>query len=250
MSKGNLFRSDICVVIPTYNNATTVADVISRCKPYGLPVIVVDDGSTDATSAILKDQESIFIVRHCENKGKGAALLSGFKKAQEEGFEYVITIDADGQHYPEDLPLFIDAIARHKSGIIVGSRNLEQKNMNSGCKFANKFSNFWFTVQTGLNLPDTQTGYRLYTLKDLHGLRFITSRYESELELMVFAAWHDVKIKPIAINVFYPSKEERVSHFRPAYDFFRISVLNTALCFLAVVYGYPCKFIHRLKSMI
>lgn len=244
----NIGGSRICVVIPTYNNAATVMDVIDRCKSYSLPVIVIDDGSTDETAALLKRQQGITVVSHPFNKGKGCALLSGFRRAAEDGFTHVISIDSDGQHYPEDLPKFIEAMSQFPDSIIVGSRNLDQKNMKGGSRFANKFSNFWFAVQTGVCLPDTQTGYRLYPLGRLYGLRFITSRYESELELMVFASWHDVKIIPIGINVFYPPVEERVSHFRPGYDFLRISMLNTVLCLLAIVYGYPCKLLCRIKS--
>lgn len=97
--------------------------------------------------------------------------------------------------------------------------------------FANKFSNFWFAVQTGIRLPDTQTGMRIYPLQRLHGLSLLTSRYEAELELLVFAAWSNEKIIPVPVRVYYPSAEERISHFRPAYDFTRISILNTFLCF-------------------
>lgn len=246
----NIRKSRVCVVIPTYNNATTVVDVIHRCKSYSLPIIVVDDGSTDATPYLLKQLDGIMVVTHTSNQGKGRALLSGFRKAREEGFTHVISIDSDGQHYPEDLPKFISAMSQHPEAIIVGSRDLNQKNMKGGSKFANKFSNFWFAVQTGIYLPDTQTGYRLYPLENLHGMRYITSRYESELELMVYAAWHNVEIKPIGINVFYPSAEERVTHFRPGYDFLRISMLNTILCILSIVYGYPCKLFNRIKSFM
>ena len=96
-------------------------------------------------------------------------------------------------------------------------------------------------MQTGRKLSDTQTGYRLYPLKRLHGLSLLTSRYEAELELLVFASWHGVELVEIPIDVYYPPKEERVSHFRPGKDFARISVLNTVLCFLAVVYGLPLR---------
>ena len=114
--------------------------------------------------------------------------------------------------------------------------------MPGGNTFANRFSNFWFTIQTGIRLPDTQTGFRLYPLKRLSGTRFVTSRYEAELELLVFAAWAGVELVSVPVRVFYPSQEERVTHFRPVADFARISVLNTVLCFLAVVYGWPREY--------
>ena len=118
--------------------------------------------------------------------------------------------------------------------------------MPAGNTFANKFSNFWFKVQTCKSLPDTQTGYRLYPLKQMGTMWWVTSRYEAELEMLVFAAWHGIKLVPVSINVYYPPVGERVSHFRPGMDFFRISVLNTVLCVLAVLYGGPRMLISRI----
>ena len=115
--------------------------------------------------------------------------------------------------------------------------------------FANRFSNFWVRLQTGVNLSDTQSGYRLYTLSSLRGLSLITSRYEAELELLVFAAWAGVQICSVPVKVYYPPVEERVSHFRPVYDFVRISILNTILCVAALVYGYPRRLARSIKKL-
>ena len=130
--------------------------------------------------------------------------------------------------------------------LVIGSRDITAKNMPAGNTFANKFSNFWFKVQTCKSLPDTQTGYRLYPLKQMGTMWWVTSRYEAELEMLVFAAWHGIKLVPVSINVYYPPVGERVSHFRPGMDFFRISVLNTVLCVLAVLYGGPRMLISRI----
>lgn len=243
MSKRAVHPARICVVIPTYDNAGTVVDVIERVRPHIKDIIVVDDGSADSTAELLKGVGDITVVTHKQNQGKGKALLSGFAKAKELGFDSVITIDADGQHYPEDLPLFVEAAERMPGTIIVGSRGFSHKHMAAKSKFANKFSNFWFALQTGIRLPDTQTGYRLYPLAELRGLGLITSRYESELELMVYAAWHAVPVRPISVRVHYPRPEERVSHFRPGLDFTRISLLNAGLTIAALFYGYPSKLI-------
>lgn len=238
-SKHLLKSRGICVVIPTYNNVGSIADVIERTKAQCDDVIVVNDGSSDGTENILKSIPGITVVENIKNEGKGTALKKGFLRALELGFSYAITLDADGQHYPEDIPLMLEANQKNPGAIIIGQRKLDGVDRSGGSKFANAFSNFWFCVQTFHYLPDTQTGYRLYPLRKLKGLSFLTSRYEAELELLVFASWHGVKIIPIEINVFYPSREERVSHFRPALDFTRISILNTVLCVLAIVYGLP-----------
>ena len=234
--------------MPTYNNAGTLREVVERVLQFCEDVIVVNDGCTDTSADILASfGEKITVVDYGKNRGKGYALKKGFEKARELGFNYAITIDSDGQHYPEDIPLFINALQQHHDALIVGSRNLKQENMPGGNTFANKFSNFWFKVQTGVNLPDTQTGYRLYPLKNLPNLAFLTSRYEAELELLVGAAWRGTDLIPIKINVFYPKAEERVTHFRPFWDFLRISVLNTVLCFVAIFYGLPSRYIRRRR---
>lgn len=249
--KQKLRDRGICVVIPTYNNVGTIADVVARAMAQCSDVIVVSDGCTDGTADILRAIEGITLVAYDKNAGKGTALKRGFRKALEMGFAYAITIDADGQHFPEDIPLMLKSNMEHPGCLIVGQRKgLENMERSGGSKFANAFSNFWFTVQTGCRLKDTQTGYRLYPLKKLYGLSLLTSRYEAELELMVFASWHGVKLVSTPVNVFYPPREERVSHFRPGLDFTRISILNTVLCVLALVYGLPLNILRRVGGFI
>ena len=232
---GNERGRQLCVIIPTYNNAGTVRQVIDDVLKYCPQIIVVNDGSTDGTSAILKMLPStVTVVSYERNRGKGHALVAGFRKALEMGFSHAITIDADGQHFADDIPHLIEALDHHKDAIIVGTRNLTEKNMPRQNTFANRFSNFWFRLQTGIDLQDTQSGYRLYTLSQLRGLSLITSRYEAELELLVYAAWAGTQIISVPVKVYYPPAEERVSHFRPVYDFVRISILNTFLCIAAL----------------
>jgi len=240
----------ICVVIPTYNNGGTITRVVRETLLECRDVIVVNDGSTDNTSSQLHQVEGVTLIEYATNRGKGYALREGFKRALEMGFSYAITLDGDGQHYSSDICHFLTANQKHPGTLIIGSRRLEGVERSEGSKFANKFSNFWFWVQTGRKLPDTQTGYRLYPLKKLRGLSLLTSRYEAELELLVFASWHGTELVPIDINVYYPPREERVSHFRPGVDFARISVLNTVLCFLAVVYGLPLRLFRLLSNIV
>ena len=242
-----LRQRGICVIIPTYNNGGTIGGVVAGALEQCRDVIVVNDGCSDATAAILAEiqTEGLTVVALDRNSGKGAALKAGFRRALEMGFAYAITLDGDGQHYPEDIATMLRANQEHPGALILGSRMMDGADRSKGSSFANRFSNFWLWVQTGRRLDDTQTGYRLYPLKKLRFLtsRFfpLTSRYEAELELLVFASWHGVELVPVPIRVYYPPKEERVSHFRPGKDFARISVLNTALCVLAVVYGLPLR---------
>lgn len=242
-TQAKMRQMKVCTVMPTYNNGGTLHDMVERVLAYCADVIVVNDGCTDNSAEILASfGNAITVVDYDKNRGKGFALKQGFKKAKQLGFDYALTIDSDGQHFSEDIPLFVSALEKNKKALIVGSRNLNQENMPGGNTFANKFSNFWFKVQTGIDLPDTQTGFRLYPLRRLP--KIFSSRYEAELALLVFSAWRGIDLIPVKINVLYP--EDRVTHFRPFWDFFRISVLNTLLCLVAVVYGWPSRLIHKL----
>ena len=184
-----------CAVIPTYNNARTVADIVRRTLAVCPRVIVVNDGSTDDTLAVLKPlKESIELITYARNRGKGHALHLGLEAARRAGYDYAVTLDSDGQHCPEEIPLLTAAadgqqpIANSPQPIlVVGSRNLQADGMPAGNTFANRFSNFWFRLQTGIRLPDTQTGFRLYPLHHLPCLALLTARYESELELLVLS---------------------------------------------------------------
>lgn len=237
----------ICTLIPTFNNEKTLAKVIETVLAYCPQLIVVNDGSTDSTPSILECfAERIRCVSYKKNRGKGYALRRGLEEAKRCGFTHVITLDSDGQHFPEDIPLFVEAAKQHPDALIVGSRDLQAENMPEGNSFANRFSNFWFHLQTGINLPDTQTGYRLYPLNSLPLLCCLGRRYEAELMLLVRSAWKNVQLQPIAVRVYYPPAGERVSHFKPFADFFRISILNTFLSLAAIFYAWPLKFLRKI----
>ena len=156
-----LFRErGICVVIPTYNNVGSIQRVVTEAQQFCSDIIVVDDGSTDDTMATLRSIPGITIEALPHNRGKGHALLTGFRRALQKGFAHAITMDADGQHYASDLPRFLQANIDHPGSLIVGSRQFGDAVRSKGSVFANRLSNFWFFVQTGRRLPDTQTGFR------------------------------------------------------------------------------------------
>lgn len=250
MDKATLKELGICVIIPTYNNAGTIMQVIQSVAEYCDDIFVVCDGTTDGTVELVKQSATpVNVVEYQPNKGKGTALVTGFREALKRGFRYAITLDSDGQHYASDIPAFVEAITGHPDALIIGSRGLKHDNMPQKNTFANKFSNFWFTVQTAKRLPDTQTGFRLYPLQKMGKMHIITSRYEAELELLVRSAWRNIRIIPIPINVYYPPQEERVSFFRPGKDFTRISILNTFFCFAAILYGYPSMLIRKIFNI-
>ncbi len=230
------------VVVPTFNNDKTLLDVLLGVKSVCSNIIVVNDGSYDNTNDILSQFEGIEIITHSKNRGKGAALDSGFRKAYDLGYKYIITIDSDGQHYPQEINLLYEASIKEPDTLFIGSRDFTSDNMPGKNSFANKFSNFWFKIETGISLEDTQSGFRLYPLERLRGIHPISGRYEFELEIIVRAAWRNIVVKNIPVSVYYPPKESRVSHFNPLKDFTRISILNTVLVFIALLWWWPLKF--------
>jgi len=238
----------ICAVIPTYNNCRTIGEVIVGVKKYIKHIIVIDDGSTDDTKDIINTFDSIEIITFSKNKGKGAALRSGFKSAISQGFEYAITIDSDGQHYPENIPDFLEQIRENPDSLIIGSRNIEADGMPSKNTFANKFSNFWFWAETNQKLPDTQSGFRLYPIKLYKNTIFFTNKFEFEIEVLVRSTWSNIKIIPIPVKVYYAPEGERITHFRPLPDFTRISVLNTVLVLITLLYILPLKALKYLTE--
>ena len=243
-------EANVCVLVPTYNNEQTLAAVLESLLPYTDQLLVVNDGSTDGTPGILDRFPQIERVSYPVNKGKGYALRTGFKRALELGYDYAITIDSDGQHFAEDLPKFLDKLQDHPHAIIMGARNMDQASVPGKSSFGHKFSNFWFKVETGKKLSDTQSGYRLYPIRQLEKLRFITRKYEFEIEVLVRASWAGVEMTEVPVRVFYAEKEKRISHFRPFRDFSRISVLNTVLVLITFLYIKPRDFFRGIKKKI
>ncbi|RLD33533.1 MAG: DUF2062 domain-containing protein [Bacteroidetes bacterium] len=244
-----------CLVVPTFNNEQSLSGVLDSILTYTDRIIIVDDGSTDSTADILSGYSSLEIIRFSSNKGKGFALRKAFILARELGYQYAISIDSDGQLFADDLPAFLDAIEKNPDSLIVGARDMEAAGAPGKSNFGFRFSNFWYWVTTGIRLPDTQCGFRLYPLEKLKPIHFITRRFEFEVEVIVRAAWRKINVTSVPVKVYYPPEDERVSHFRPFTDFFRISILNTVLVVLALLWFRPYLFFSRLtwksfKAMI
>ena len=245
--RSELKQMGICVIVPTYNNHKTVKRVIESVLEYTDDLIVVNDGATDGTPAILDEfGDRIVLISYAPNKGKGYALRMAFAKATELGYHYAITIDSDGQHFANDIPKFIEVHRSHPDAVIMGARNLEADGMAAKSSFANRFSNFWFRLQTGIYMPDTQTGFRLYPLEKIKNLSLFTNRFEFEIEVIVKLAWRDVPFVSVPIQVKY-DQNERVSHFRPGPDFTRISFLNAWFTILTALYHLPRRLLLKGK---
>ncbi len=235
-----------CVIIPTYNNHKTLKYVLDGVLKYSDDVIVINDGATDRTDEILTSYKEIIYLKQPKNIGKGFALRTAFIHALSLGYEYAITIDSDGQHYPDDIPLFLDYIKNNENRLIIGSRNMNQEGVPGKSSFGNKFSNFWFLVESGVKLKDTQSGFRLYPIQKMPK-KWYTKKFEFEIECIVRSAWRGIEVFNIPVQIKY-DPNERVSHFRPFKDFTRISILRVFLVTIAVAYIKPRDFIRSFKK--
>ncbi len=213
-----------CVLIPCYNHSATVGAVAQAAVAHA-PVIVVDDGSTEP----LPELPGCDVVRLKPNGGKATALKAGFQRAAELGFTHVITMDADGQHFAEDLPKFLAEIPRQPDAYLVGVRDLVAAGCPKHRQRSNRISSFWFRIETGVRLPDTQCGFRSYPLALVRQLKIRSDRYAYELEFMVRAAWLGTKLVPVPVRCTYEPGKTGTSHFRTVRDFVHITNRNIIL---------------------
>jgi len=225
---------NILIVIPLYNHAVTVREVVKQALVVHDRVLVVDDGSTDGGGDTLGGLD-VKVLRHEVNRGKGVAIMTAAREAARMGMTHIATIDADGQHDPADLPALIEVLRNDPLSIVVGKRDFNAAHVPGSSRFGRKFSNFWLRLQTGRSLEDTQSGFRIYPLAVLEGLKLGESRYSFEIEVLVKAAWAGVALRDADISVYYPPADKRVSHFDKVRDNFRLTLLNTQLTMRSVL---------------
>jgi glycosyltransferase involved in cell wall biosynthesis len=219
----------IWCAIPVFNNKATIRDVAAACRTLLSHVVVIDDGSTDADLADVLSGLDVMLLRHEKNMGKGVAILTASKYIEEQGGLYMITIDADGQHYPEDIRKFIPLISESDADIIIGCRNFDTGNVPEKSRFGRKFANFWLRVETGVEIDDCQSGFRAYPVRYLNQLQFKGLHYDFEAEILAKAVWAGMHLRPVPIDVYYPKPEERISSFRPFLDNLRLSLIHSML---------------------
>jgi glycosyltransferase involved in cell wall biosynthesis len=219
----------IAIVIPAYNHGRELRDVLAKTLKFGFPVVVVDDGSADLTPQILASFSQVSVVRHNQNQGKGASLLSGFSLALNLA-DYAITLDADGQHDPEDIPSLLRAVAERERPLVVGKRSgMEHANVPWTSRWGLKFSNFWVWASCGKWISDSQSGFRLYPLPETLRLGARSRRFQFEVEILVRAVWSGIPILEVPVQAIYGPAEDRVSHFKPWMDFCRNTKTFTRL---------------------
>jgi glycosyltransferase involved in cell wall biosynthesis len=200
-------------LIPAWNEATRIDPIVAGARRH-LPVLVVDDGSHDDTSAVAGAAGAV-VVRHPQNQGKGVALMTGFAWALERGYEAVITLDADGQHDPAEIPKFVAAYATGAGELIIGQRDFRQ--MPFPRRYTNPFFGAWLlSLALKARIYDSQSGYRLYGRRLLENLDLATTGFELEVEVIVQAVVQGVRIGWVDIRTIYGVGE--VSYFHPVRD--------------------------------
>ncbi len=212
------FSEEICGLIPFYNNAKTVDATAEKTLKYLRHCILVDDGSTDGGAETLRDRPGQVLLKHTANQGKGAAVMTGAKYALQHGFKYVLQIDADAQHNPDDIPEFLSTLRENPGTVIIGYREFDHTTPKSS-RFGRWFGTLWFRIETlGVPIKDTQCGFRIYPAPIFNTLDIRCSRMDFDVEILILAAQHGIKIIEIPIQVRYFTGDDRVTHFRPLQD--------------------------------
>lgn len=220
------------VVIPTYNNANTLMDVIRRTEAGDIPIIVVDDGSTDQTPALLAAWGGNgSVVTHEQNSGKASALKTGFSIAKERGFTHAITLDSDGQLAPEEVGDFVEAARSHPMDFIIGNRNDLSDDYPSRSRIGRRLQNLAVRVECGATVGDTLCGYRAYPLAMFDVVRARAGGFAFEIETVTRAVWAGFKIRSIPIRCRYFPVGERVSHYRFVRDWTHALLVHIYLLF-------------------
>ena len=212
-----------CVVIPVFNHAATVGDVVRGALEHAHTVIVCDDGSTDGSGAAAQGAGAQLLT-HPVNQGKGAALRTLLAEAHRKGFRYAVSLDADGQHFPKDIAAIVEVAKKDPGSLVIGARDLAAAGAPGSSQFGRKFSNFWVWFESGQRVDDSQSGFRAYPLPETLALMGSRSRYDFEVEVLLRASWAGLTLRSTPIGVLYP--KDRITHFRPVADNVRISLLN------------------------
>lgn len=217
------FKQKVWCVIPVYNNGTTVRSVVLKCREYLDHVLVVDDGSTDVDLSEQFSGTDIRLLRHETNRGKGAALISALAAVRSAGGQWMLCLDADGQHHPEDIPHFWPVMEQSPNSIIIGARDFSAANVPGSSRFGRQFSNFWIKLECGAAVSDSQSGFRAYPVELLAQMELRGNRYDFEVEVLTKAVWYGLSLKEVPIQVTYAPKGERVSHFHKVKDNARLT---------------------------
>ena len=228
---------NLVAVIPTFGNVETVDEVVRQSSRYVRPVIVVNDGSTDGTHqrlrALQREIDGLEVLTNSRNRGKGIALRFGIERAKELGATHVVTIDADGQHDPADIPTLAAAAQQNPDAIILGARERAIEGYPRRCRIGRTIANWALFVQCGARVSDSQCGMRVYPVRAIEPSKCTAHRYSFETELLVRAVWAGRRLIEVPIRCEYAAT--RVSHWRPWVDSIRELLVQLRLFAIGLV---------------
>lgn len=217
---------ELCVIIPAFQAERTIGPLVQGVVSLGFPVIVVDDASTDSTSVIAKSHGAQ-VVRCAQNHGKGNALRRGFQEAMKRGhYRFFLTMDADGQHRPQDISEFLRKLNEGTWDLIVGNRMQDPRGMPWERRLTNRFMSWLLSRMAGVEIPDTQCGFRLLSRQLLERVPLTSDRFEIESEITVKSAWSGFRIASIPVSSVY---QREISFIRPLRDTVRFVRFVTSL---------------------
>src|SRR4051794_12803398 len=202
----------VAIVAPTFNNVRTLRAIVTRLTRSGLPVFVVNDGSTDATAHVLdelRQELPLQVVTQPRNRGKAAALRTGFAAAAQAGHTHAITIDTDGQLDPDEIPQFVAVARKWPRDLIIGTRDDDAPDYPSRSRLGRRASNLFVWMESGLRVNDSQCGFRVYPLELLRLVNCRAGRYGFETEIITRAGWAGAGVREVPVSCTYQSVVER-----------------------------------------
>jgi len=217
-------RNPVCALIPAHNAEATIGEVIDRTKEHLGRIIVVNDGSTDRTEKIARSR-GVEMISFSSNRGKGYALREGFSLALNNGCNGILTLDADGQHDPEDIPNFLEAHEADSRAILIGSRMAQADRFPRQRYYSNRTAAFFISKALGQCLEDTQCGFRLYPAETLRTIRLTTSHFQTETEVLLRAVRRGIRLNSVPVKNIYLNGNAPQSNFRPVIDTFYICMV-------------------------
>jgi glycosyltransferase involved in cell wall biosynthesis len=213
----------VCAIIPAFNEAGSIAGVIKGVKSFGIDAVVIDDGSSDETSLIAEKQDAR-IIPHIKRSGKGLSLKNGFDYALNKGYDMVFTLDADGQHDPADIPLFLNKIKKSGCSVVIGNRMSRPKDMPRIRVVTNKIMSSIISAICRQSIPDTQCGYRLFTRDAIAGINIKSHKFEIESEILIKLARKGFRISSVMISSIYADETSKIRPVRDAFRFIRLII--------------------------
>jgi glycosyltransferase involved in cell wall biosynthesis len=209
-----------CMLIPAYKEGERIAEVVDDVLKVCPNVVVVDDGSPDDTAEVAENAGATVLVQEV-NQGKGAALNRGFEYAREKGYEFVVTLDGDGQHAAADIPAFIDAYAEGMP-VIIGNRMSDTATMPLIRRLTNQFMSWLLSRKMGQRVPDTQNGFRLYKTDVIPKMQTGSQRFAAESEILLELAANGVRMGAVPIKVIYRDEKSKINPVKDTWRFFKM----------------------------